>query len=243
MTARDVADRVGYLGFDVFGTVVDWRSGVARASAPFLARHGIDLDPYDFADQWRALYEPSMEPVRAGRRDWVPLDVLHRESLDAVLARHHRDPGSIADDELVELNAAWERLDPWPDCVAGLTRLKRCFAIGPLSNGHIALMLRLARSGGLPWDVITGAGVTRAYKPAPEAYLRTAEAVGLPPGQVGMVAAHNGDLEAARALGMRTIFVRRPREHGPGQTCDLEPAQDWDVVADSLTEVADALGC
>lgn len=234
---------VGFLGFDVFGTVVDWRGGVARAAEPFLKEHGIDVDPLDFADEWRLLYQPAMERVRTGERSWVKLDVLNRENLETVLARHDADFGSITDAQLAELNRAWEKLDPWPDSVEGLTRLKSKFAIGPLSNGHIAGMLNLAKFGGLPWDVITGAEVARSYKPMPQTYLRSADAVGLPPEHVAMVAAHNEDLAAARAAGLRTVFVRRPHEHGPDQTTDLAPAQDWDVVADSLIEAADALGC
>lgn len=234
---------VGFLGFDVFGTVVDWRTGVARAAAPFLETHGLAVDPFVFADQWRALYQPAMEEVRTGRRDWVRLDVLNRENLQSVLDRHGRPPGSIPKIELAELNRAWERLDPWPDSVEGLRRLKRRFAIGPLSNGHIAGMMRLARFAELPWDAIVGAEIAHSYKPLPQAYLRSAEAVGLPPEQVGMVAAHNADLAAARRCGLRTVFVVRQTEHGPHQTTDLTAGQDWDLVVRSLTEVADALGC
>jgi 2-haloacid dehalogenase len=235
-------DHVGFLGFDVFGTVVDWRSGVARAAEPFLKAHDIDFDPLAFADEWRSLYQPAMQRVRSGERPWIKLDVLNRENLETVLSRHDADFGSITDLELVDLNKAWERLDPWPDSVEGLTRLKRRFAIGTLSNGHIAGMLNLARFGGLPWDVITGAEVAKSYKPMPQVYLRSADAVGLPPGQVGMVAAHNADLKAARAAGLHTVFVRRPHEHGPEQKTDLEAVEDWDIIAESLIEVSEALG-
>ena len=234
---------VGFLGFDVFGTVVDWRSGVARASEPFLRRHAIDVDPSDFADEWRSLYQPAMQEVRSGARPWVKLDVLNRESLETVLSRHHADFGAISDAELVDLNASWERLDPWPDSVEGLRRLRQRFAIGPLSNGHLSLMLDLARHGGLTWDVITGAEIARSYKPTPQTYLRSAEAVGLPPHRVGMVAAHNDDLRAARAVGFRTVFIRRPHEHGHDQTTDLDATEKWDIIAGSLTEAADALHC
>jgi len=236
-------EQVEFLGFDVFGTVVDWRSGVARAAALFLARHGIGADPFDFARDWRALYQPAMEAVRTGARPWVRLDVLNRENLVQALARHGVEAGRIADAELAELNRAWERLDPWPDAVEGLLRLKRRFPIGPVSNGHIAGMLKLARFGGLPWDVILGAEIARNYKPQPEVYLKSAKAVGLAPGQVAMVAAHNADLAAARALGLRTVFVRRRFEHGPGQITDLQPEQDWDIVVDDLVGLADALDC
>lgn len=234
---------VRFLGFDVFGTVVDWRNGVARAVEPFLRRHGLNVEPLDFADQWRALYQPSMHRVRSGERPFVTLDVLNRESLETVLARHGADFGAIGGAELDELNTAWEQLDPWPDAIEGLNRLKRRFAIGALSNGHIAGMLRLARFGGLPWDVIVGAEIAGTYKPQPQVYLKSVKAVGVAPGQAGMVAAHNSDLAAARALGMKTVFVRRPTEHGTQQTTDLRPEQGWEVVVDSLTEAAQVLGC
>ncbi|WP_028622902.1 haloacid dehalogenase type II [Pseudomonas sp. Ant30-3] len=234
---------VSFLGFDVFGTVVDWRSGVARAAAPFLQRHGLNVDPLDFADQWRGLYQPSMQRVRSGERPFVTLDVLNRENLESVLARHDADFGGITNAELVDLNKAWERLDPWPDSVTALTRLKGKFSIGALSNGHIAGMLNLAKFGGLPWDVILGAEIAGTYKPQPQTYLKSAKAVGLAPAQIAMVAAHNSDLAAASAIGLKTVFVRRPTEHGPGQTSDLKAEQDWDVIVDSLTEAADALGC
>lgn len=243
MSDPSVFDQVQFLGFDVFGTVVDWRSGVARAARPFLARHGVQADPYDFADAWRALYQPAMEAVRSGARPWVRLDVLNRENLEEVLGRHGVPADRLPEEELAELNRVWQRLDPWPDAVDGLARLKRRFAIGPVSNGHIAGMLQLARHGGLPWDVILGAEIARTYKPRPEVYLQSAEAGGVAPGQMAMVAAHNADLRAAQALGLRTVFVRRPREHGPGQTSDLQPDGDWDIVADSLAEVAERLGC
>lgn len=234
---------VNLLGFDVFGTVVDWRSGVARAAEPFLRRHGIAIDPLAFADEWRALYQPSMQQVRAGVRPWVKLDVLNRESLETVLARHGADFGAMPDAELAELNRVWERLDAWPDAVAGLARLKRRYAIAPISNGHIAGMLNLARFAGLPWDAILGAEIAADYKPQPQVYLKSVAAAGLAPPQVAMVAAHNADLHAARAAGLRTVFVARPREHGPGQASDLQADAQWDVVADDLEALADILGC
>jgi 2-haloacid dehalogenase len=233
---------IGFLGFDVFGTIVDWRSGVARAAEPFLRKHGIAIDPLAFADAWRSLYQPAMQRVRSGERPWVRLEILHRENLETVLARHGTDPAAIAEAELADLNRAWDRLDPWPDAVEGLAVLKKRFVLGALSNGSIAGMVQLARFGGLPWDVITGSEIAQSYKPTPQTYLKSLEAAGFRPGQAAMVAAHNGDLAAARALGLRTIFVRRPLEHGPGQTTDLAAEGDWDIVADSLIEVARALG-
>lgn len=230
------------LVFDVFGTVVDWRGGIARDAGAFLGRHGrSDVDPSAFADAWRRRYSPAMEEVRSGRRPFVRLDVLHRENLDAILPGFGIAPGSVPQAELDELNLAWHRLDPWPDAVAGLLRLKARYVVAPLSNGNIGLMVDMAKRAGLPWDAILGAEVAQAYKPMPEAYLRTAEVLGLAPGQVCMVAAHNGDLAAARECGLRTAFVPRPNEHGPGQTSDLTPDQDWDVIAGDFGALADAL--
>jgi 2-haloacid dehalogenase len=230
------------LVFDVFGTVVDWRSGVARESARFLARYAPSADPAAFADAWRRLYSPAMEEVRSGRRPFVRLDVLHRENLEAVLPEFGIDRAGVAPSELDALNLAWRRLDPWQDSVPGLTRLKRRFIIAPLSNGNIRLMLDMAKRGGLPWDAILGAEVAQAYKPARQAYLRTAEALMLKPGQVCLVAAHNDDLAAARRCGLRTAFIPRTSEHGPGQTTDLEPQEDWDIVASDLVDLAGQLG-
>ncbi len=233
----------GFFGFDVFGTVVDWRSGVARAAGPFLERHGIAVDPFDFADQWRALYQPAMQAVREGQRPWVRLDVLQRENLEQLLSRQGADVGALPEAELAELNRAWERLDPWPDAVEGLARIKGRFPIGTVSNSHIAGMVQLARFGGLPWDAILGAEIARNYKPQPQVYLESSAAAGVPPDRFVLVAAHNGDLRAARACGLRTVFVRRPREHGPAQTTDLEQEDDWDLVADDFLALADLLSC
>jgi 2-haloacid dehalogenase len=238
-----ILDRVRALVFDVFGTVVDWRSGVARDAAPFLARHAKSrVDPGAFADAWRKRYDPAIEAVRSGRRPFVRLDVLHWENLVAILPTFGIDPAKVPTAELNELTLAWHRLDPWPDVVPGLTRLKRRFIIAPLSNGNVVLMLDMAKRAGLPWDAILGAELAQAYKPDPEAYLRTVDILAMQPHEVCMVAAHNGDLAAARACGLATAFVPRPTEHGPGQTKDLRPEQDWDVVAKDFRELADKLG-
>jgi 2-haloacid dehalogenase len=227
--------------FDVFGTVVDWRTGVAREAKAFFDERGIAVDASAFADAWRAKYQPAMERVRAGNRGYFPLDVLHRENLDATLADFGLgasvDPAARAN-----LNRAWEKLPPWPDSVMGLTRLKSGYAIAPCSNGSIALMTWLARYGGLPWDTVLGAEIARAYKPQPAVYLASASALGLVPAEAMMVAAHNSDLAAARAAGLKTAFVPRPSEHGPGQTADLEPDSDWDVLALDLNDLARKLG-
>lgn len=236
--------QVKALVFDVFGTVVDWREGIARDAAPFLARHGRgEIDPRAFADAWRRRYQPAMEECRSGRRPFTRLDVLHRENLELVLRDHGLDPARIGEAELEDLNRAWHRLDPWPEAVAGLTRLRRRFVLAPLSNGNIALLLNMAKRAAIPWDAILGAEVAQAYKPDPQAYLRTAEVLGIRPEELCLVAAHNGDLAAARRSGLATAFVARPAEHGPGQTTDLEPAQAWDVVARDFQDLAAKLGC
>jgi 2-haloacid dehalogenase len=227
------------LVFDVFGTVVDWRSGVAREAAPFLARHASGTDPGAFADAWRTRYQPALEEVRSGRRPFVRLDVLHRENLAAVLPDFGIDPAGVPAAELDELNLAWHRLDPWPDAIAGLTRLKSRYIIAPLSNGNIILMLDMAKRAGIPWDAILGAEVAQAYKTSPEAYLRTADVLAMRPDEVCLVAAHNNDLGAARRCGLRTAFIYRPAENGPGRT-PPGPEHDWDVIAHSYDELATA---
>jgi 2-haloacid dehalogenase len=235
-------DEVRALVFDVFGTVVDWRGGVAREAAPFLARHAPAADPAAFADAWRRRYAPAMEEVRSGRRPFTRLDVLHRENLETILPEFGIDPAAVKPTELDALNLAWHRLDPWPDAVPGLTRLKTRFIIAPLSNGNIILMIDMAKRAGLPWDAILGAEVAQAYKPTPESYLRTAEMLAMRPDEVCLVAAHNGDLAAARNCGLKTAFVPRPTEHGPDQTTDLTPEQTWDVIAQDFIKLAKKFG-
>lgn len=231
------------LVFDVFGTVVDWRGGVARDVAPFLARHGArHIDPAAFADAWRRRYSPAMEEVRSGRRPFTRLDVLHRENLEEVLVEFGIDRTRVPHAELDDLNLAWHRLDPWPDSVAGLICLKARYIVATHSNGNIILMLNMAKRAGLPWDAILGAEVVRAYKPMPEAYIRTADILALHPKEICLVAAHNDDLAAARRCGLRTGFVVRPTEHGPGQTSDLSPTEEWDVIAEDLVDLARRLG-
>jgi 2-haloacid dehalogenase len=239
--SQDLGD-VRALLFDVFGTVVDWRTSVAREARPFLARYAPGADPAAFADAWRRRYGPSMEDVRRGRRPFVRLEVLHRENLEALMPEFGIDAATVPPEALDALNFAWRRLDPWPDTVAGLLRLKPRYILAPMSNGNIALLVEMARRGGLPWDVILGAEIAQAYKPAPEAYLRCVDALMLQPDEVCMVAAHNGDLAAARAVGLRTALVLRPTEHGPDQTTDLAPAQDWDVVVEDFGALATAFG-
>jgi 2-haloacid dehalogenase len=182
-----------------------------------------------------------MEEVRRGRRPWTRLDDLHRDNLGVVLDEFGL--AGLNEPEIEHLNRAWHRLDPWPDAVDGLTRLKRRFILATLSNGNVALLVDMARRAGLPWDAILGAEVARAYKPMPEAYLRTSDLLGLEPNRCMMVAAHNDDLQAAGALGFRTAFVARPTEHGPKQTRDLCAEHAFDVVASDFLDLADRLGC
>jgi 2-haloacid dehalogenase len=226
--------------FDVFGTVVDWRSSLIEDLGRFGAEKGITVDWAAFADDWRALYQPAMDEVRSGRRAWTILDVLHRESLDKLIVKHGIAGLSEADKDHV--NRVWHRLRPWPDSVPGLQRLKARYIIGTLSNGNVGLLTRMAKHAGLPWDVVLGAETARAYKPLPQAYLASAALLNLEPGQVMLVAAHNGDLAAAAVAGLRTGFVPRPTEHGEHQRRDIQAERPWDVVAPSFTALADALG-
>ena len=226
--------------FDVFGTVVDWRSGVAAEVAKAYAAKGEPVDAEAFADEWRGEYQPAMERIRSGGRGYVPLDILHRENLERVLAR--RGQGDLfSDDEKADLNHAWEKLPPWPDSRQGLADLKAVMPVATCSNGSIALMVRLARFGGLVWDGIVGAEIAQGYKPDPRVYHRSAAALGFAPEEVVMVATHNSDLAAARRAGLATAYFPRPDELGPGVKTDLAPAEDWDVIADDMIDLAQKL--
>ena len=234
-------DTIKALVFDVFGTVVDWRSSVTEEGRSLGRRKNISVDWESFADAWRGKYQPSMDRVRNGERAWTRLDDLHRESLLEVLEAFGIE--GLSDAEVDHFNRAWHRLSPWPDSVEGLSRLKRQFILGTLTNGNIALLVNMAKNAGLPWDVILGAEPARAYKPLPESYLRTCEFLDLSPTQVMLVAAHNNDLVHARSHGMRTAFVGRPTEYGPGQTKDQKAEHQFDFVAKDFLDLADQLGC
>jgi 2-haloacid dehalogenase len=232
-------DDIQVLAFDVFGTVVDWRGSIAREVDAL----GLGVDGAAFAEAWRDRYQPSMERVRSGARPWVKLDVLHRENLDETLAAF-----GIADrlDEAARraLNLAWHRLDPWPEAVAGLARLRTRFVITPLSNGNVGLLTRMAKRAGLPWDCVLSAEVFRAYKPQREAYLGVADTFDVTPAQVLMVAAHASDLRAAARAGLRTAYVDRPLEFGPGRRGDVPAPDDrFDLSADGFDDLASRLGC
>ncbi len=218
--------------FDVFGTLVDWRSAIAVQ----VQRQLPSVDALAFADAWRGEYQPAMERIRAGNRGYVPLDDLHLENLMIVAERFGAkvaDPGQLA--------RAWERLTPWPDTVAGLTRLKKLGIIAPCSNGSIAMMTRLARHAALPWDCIVGADIAQDYKPKFQVYLASCAALRLAPAEVMMVACHASDLEAAAALGLQTGFVPRPDEYGPGGETD-QASDNWTINGADLLDLAAKLG-
>ena len=228
------------LVFDVFGTVVDWRSSVAAEVQRLAQRKGFTVDGAKFADAWRGAYAPSMNRVRSGELPWTKLDVLHRMSLDRLLVEFNITVLSEAEKD--DLNRAWHRLTPWPDSAPGLTRLKKRFTIAPLSNGNISLMADLAKFGGLPWDCILGAELVRHYKPDREVYQSAADFLDLAPADVMMVAAHLGDLRAAKGVGLQTAFVPRPKEYGPGGKPDLVADQSVDLSARDFNDLAGQLG-
>jgi 2-haloacid dehalogenase len=227
------------LAFDVFGTVVDWRSSVTAELERFGTRHGVERDWAAFADDWRAGYAPAMDRVRRGELPWTRIDDLHRGRLVELLA--DRDI-NVPEAEVDDLNRAWHRLDPWPDAVAGLTRLKQRYLITPLSNGNVSLLTNMAKHAGLPWDCVLSAEIFRHYKPDPETYLGCADILDVAPAELMMVAAHRSDLRAARAAGLRTAFVYRPAEFGPGRTPDRPSADEVDFLVDDFVGLADRLG-
>ena len=226
--------------FDVFGTVVNWRDGISRDVSIIADQKSVSLDPAAFADSWRAEYQPAMEEVRSGRRSFTILDVLHRENLKKVATDFGLGALSAEDEDF--LVTAWHRLPGWPDSSEGMLRLKQKFILGSQSNGNIALIVNMAKYANLQWDVVLGAEVVGYYKPQPKAYLNACTALGLATENCMMVAAHNDDLVAARAAGMKTAFVCRPTEHGVGQTKDLHAEQDWEFVAQDFNDLADKLG-
>jgi 2-haloacid dehalogenase len=229
------------LVFDTFGTVVDWRNGVAREVERILKPMGHDLDWHAFADAWRKEYGPSMDEVRSGRRPFVKLDILHRENLERILPRYQVE--KLDDATLAELTLAWHKLDAWPDVGPGFARLHKRFLMAPCSNGNIALMADVARRNNLPWDAILGSEIAQGYKPQPKVYLMTCEAFNLKPEQVMMCAAHSDDLASAQKLGLRTGHIGRPGEGGPG-TGETAPkaSTSFDVVAKNFNDFADKLG-
>jgi 2-haloacid dehalogenase len=230
------------LVFDVFGTVVDWRTSLINDFTAWSQRRGVKGDWTALVDGWRGLYMGSMDEVRRHpERGYVILDVLHRRSLETLVAQ--LGIAGLTEADLDYLTKGWHRLHPWRDSVAGLTRLKTKFIISPLSNGNVALLTNMAKFAGLPWDLVMSAELFAHYKPDPETYLGAARLLGLAPGEVMMVAAHNNDLEAAQKNGLKTAFVARPTEYGPLQKRDFEATGAWDIVATDFAGIADRLGC
>lgn len=225
--------------FDVFGTLVDWRTGVAREAERALRPLGYNLDWTAFADAWRGEYQPGMEEVRSGRIPFSKLDVLHRHNLERFMPRFGLT--NLSEAVRHELTLAWHRLDAWPDVTAALKRLQKKFLLAPVSNGNISLMVDLSRRNGFPWDAIFGAEVAGDYKPKPRVYLAACEAFDLESTQCMMVAAHSADLAAAAACGLRTGHIARPDEHGPG-TGERAPTVKVDLAGRDLADLADKLG-
>ena len=230
------------LVFDVFGTVVDWRSSLIDELTAFGKQRNIAADWTALVDAWREAYAPSMNEVRNNpARGFLKLDILHRNSLDKLIGRFGIK--GLTEEDRRHINLGWHRLKPWPDSVSGLTRLKKKFLIAPLSNGNVVLLTNMAKNAGLPWDLILSAELFEHYKPDKETYLGAARLLSLEPREVLMVAAHNGDLKAARSHGLMTAFVARPTEYGPHQKRDFKADEDWTFVVDSFNQLADKLGC
>ena len=224
------------LVFDVFGTVVDWRGSIIREGRLLGRRKKLKVDWPAFADAWRAGYRPAMARVRSGELPWTKIDALHRMILDGLLARFGLE--GLSEEECADLNFVWHRLDPWPDARAGLARLKRRHVIATLSNGNLALLTNMAKRARLPWDCILSAEVVRHYKPDPETYLGAADLLGVRPQELMMVAAHKDDLHAARACGLKTAFVPRPREYGPAAKPDVSRDPAFDFHARDFNDLA-----
>ncbi len=229
------------LTFDVFGTTVDWCSGVARESEAMLAPKGVDLDWIAFANAWRKEYNPAMEEVRAGRRAYETMDTLHREMLEIPLAEY--DIPSLTSAEKQHLTNGWRRLPAWSDAPAGLDRLRQKFIVTALSNGNMALTVSLAKHAGLQWDIILGAELVQTYKPLDAVYDSASKFLDLEPSEIMMVACHVWDLDAAAKRGMKTAFVSRPDEYGPGQSGPQPEPGTYDYQATDFLDLADQLGC
>jgi 2-haloacid dehalogenase len=225
--------------FDTFGTIVDWRASLIKALEEFGRKREVERAWADLVDRWRAAYQPNLDRVRTGELKWTILDELHYFALVQLLPEFGLT--SLRESDLRFLTNCWHRLAPWPDAVDGLHRLRKKYIIGPLSNGNLALLVELAKFAQLPWDVVFGADLFRHYKPDPETYLGVGSFLGLRPEQVMMGAAHNYDLKAAKALGLRTAFIQRATEYGPGQQTDLVAEDAWDVIATDLVDLAEKL--
>jgi 2-haloacid dehalogenase len=234
------AASIKVLGFDVFGTVVDWRSSVIAEGEQLGKAKGLTVDWAAFADAWRAVYRPSLDRVQKGELPWTKLDFLHRMSLEEILKQFKIE--GLSNDETEHLNRVWHRLKPWPDSIAGLQRLKTRFVVTTLSNGNISLLTNMAKHAGLPWDCVLSAENVRHYKPDREIYLLIPNLFDLKPDQVMLVAAHENDLQSAKKHGLRTAFVHRPQEHGPKGVSEIPPQGKYDFVANDFSHLADLMG-
>ena len=232
--------QVKALVFDTFGTVVDWRGSIIEEGLVWAKGKNLNVDWARFADRWRDGYAPAMEKVRKGELPWTKLDDLHRMLLEDLLKEFGMT--GLSEAEKDHWNRVWHRLKPWPDSVAGLTRLKKKYTIAPLSNGNVGLLNDMAKNAGLPWDLILSAELARHYKPDREAYLTAVELLGLRPEEVMMAAAHSGDLKAARSFGLRTGFIYRPNERGVGGKADHAKAGDFDIVSSDIMDLAAQMG-
>jgi 2-haloacid dehalogenase len=237
---QSIISSVSILAFDVFGTVVNWRSSVIAEAAELGKAKALNVDWAAFADAWRASYRPYMDRVRTGNLPWTKLDDLHRQMLEETLSKFAIN--NLNEDEKQHFNRVWHRLRPWPDSVPGLSRLKSRFVITTLSNGNISLLTNMAKHAGLPWDCILSAENVRHYKPDPEVYLLVPQLFDLKPEHVMMVAAHEHDLQSAQKHGLRTAFVHRPKEHGPGKASEIPPSGRYDFVAADMLDLADQVG-
>ena len=233
--------------FDVFGTVVDWRTGIAIEVQMIAKKYNIELNADDFADAWRAEYQPAMEQIRSGKRSFTILDILHLENLKKIAPRFNLN--NLSNEDLNFLVSAWHRLPGWPDSSQGLNKLKKKFILATQSNGNIALMVNMAKYSNLSWDVILGAEVLGHYKPEPQAYIKACKALNLKPSECLMVAAHDDDLKAASLQGMKTAYVHRPFEYGKDKLFDIAKVNDykgnrnWDIMSKDFNDLAFKLGC
>ena len=226
--------------FDVFGTTVDWRSSIAAEIADFGRSRGADADAFALADRWRAGFRRLQSQIAGGERDWITMDAMHREVLDGLLPEMGGD--GATEDEIAHLNHAWRRLNAWDDVVEGLTVLKRNRVIGALSNGNMSLLIGLSKYAGLPWDCVLSTGMFGGYKPNPRVYHGAARILDAAPSEIMLAAAHAYDVDGARQAGMRTAYIRRPNEFGPGKAEDPGDTSRFDIVAGGFTELAERLG-
>ncbi|MCC6711729.1 MAG: haloacid dehalogenase type II [Candidatus Dadabacteria bacterium] len=236
----EISTRIKALAFDVFGTVVDWRSSIIMECEALGRRKGVTRDWARFADEWRGGYAPAMDLVRKGRLPWTNIDSLHRMVLDRLLSEFEID--GLTEEEKDHFNRAWHRLSPWPDSIRGIERLRTRYVVATLSNGNVSLLVDMAKNAGLVWDCVLSSELAGHYKPDREVYLTAASLLGLEPGEVMMAAAHRDDLEAARSFGLGTAFISRPLEFGPQGKPDTASGGDFDIAAEDIIDLAEKLG-